>query len=100
MSGLDALDFAGEQAAVADEEDRARAAAEQAAMRNALDLLSANTEVALTEAAVDEDNRLRDPELDDFGAMQSAIPMQAPPSRVREHRALDKKGIAMLLGRG
>ena len=100
VSGLDALDFAGEQAAVADEEDRARAAAEQAAMRNALDLLSANTEVALTEAAVDEDNRLRDPELDDFGAMQSAIPMQAPPSRVREHRALDKKGIAMLLGRG
>ncbi len=112
-SGLDALDAAervahtpAEPATAAldalntGDEDKARAAQEQAALQRVMDLLGANIEVETNDKVVDTDNRERNPDIDTFGPAEPAIPLQAPPSRVREHRALDKKGIAMLMGRG
>jgi len=106
-TGLAALDAAGESVAKAvpveslptDADDKARAEKEQELLHRTLDLLAANTEIALTEQTTDASNRRINPAIDAFGPMEPARPMQAPPSRTREHRALDKKGIEMLMGR-
>lgn len=98
LSGLDALDAATGEAGVAAEQDIELAEQEQTAIRGVLDLLSANLEVELVEKTVDDDNREHNPEIFEFGELQPATLLQASPSRVREHRALDKKGIQMLLG--
>jgi type IV secretion system protein VirD4 len=88
-------------------DDQARAQNEAADLAHVLDLLSANTEVSLREKTTDADNRNRNPEINDYGdvdlvvteQMPPEIPEQTPlPSRTREHRALDKRGFAMILG--
>lgn len=95
-SGLDALD-------AADAEDRARAEQEQEQTRRVVDLLLARAEVALNTQQADASNRQRRPEIDAFGPAKPAIfdDPDAPflASRVQMHRELDKKGLAMLVGR-
>jgi type IV secretion system protein VirD4 len=83
----------------ADKDDQSRAKDEITDMARVLDLLSANTEVLLREQATDADNRNHNPEINDYGAVELAkINQDPPPSRTREHRLLDKRGFAMILG--